>query len=92
MESGDTCYYRLANNKDLLFSTGNYAQYLVKTSKGKESEKERICIMGKTRDLFKKMRHQGTLHAKMGTTKDRNSVDLTEAEGFEKRWSRSSRP
>ena len=35
----DTCYYRQVNNKDLLFSTGNYAQYLVKTSKGKESEK-----------------------------------------------------
>ena len=37
--------------------------------------------MGKTRDLFKKMRDiKGTFHAKMGTIKDRNSMDLTEAE------------
>ena len=37
--------------------------------------------MGKTRDLFKKIRAtKGTLHAKMGTIKDRNSMDLTEAE------------
>ena len=37
--------------------------------------------MGKTRDLFKKIRHtKGTFHAKMGTIKDRNDMDLTEAE------------
>ena len=37
--------------------------------------------MGKTRDLFKKIRHtKGTFHAKMGTIKDRNGMDLTEAE------------
>ena len=43
--------------------------------------------MGKTRDLFKKTRHtKGTFHAKMGSTKDRNSMDLTEAEGIKKRW------
>ena len=42
--------------------------------------------MGKTRDLFKKIRHtKGTFHAKMGTMKDRNGMDLTEAEGI-KRW------
>jgi len=42
--------------------------------------------MGKTRDLFKKMRDtKGTLHAKMGTIKDRNGMDLTEAEDI-KRW------
>ena len=39
--------------------------------------------MGKTRDLFKK---KGTFHAKMGTIKDRNSMDLTEAEDIKKRW------
>ena len=39
--------------------------------------------MGKTRDLFKKMRDtKGTFHAKMGTIKDRNGRDLTEAEGL----------
>ena len=42
--------------------------------------------MGKTRDLFKKIRHtKGTFHAKMGTIKDRNGMDLTEAEGIKKR-------
>ena len=43
--------------------------------------------MGKTRDLFKKIRDtKGTFHAKMGTIKDRNGTDLTEAEDFKKRW------
>ena len=43
--------------------------------------------MGKTRDLFKKSRDtKGTLHAKMGTIKDRNGMDLTEAEDIKKRW------
>ena len=43
--------------------------------------------MRKTRDLFKKIRDtKGTFHAKMGTIKDRNSMDLTEAEDIKKRW------
>ena len=43
--------------------------------------------MGKTRDLFKKIRDtKGTFHAKMGTIKERNSMDLTEAENIKKRW------
>ena len=43
--------------------------------------------MGKTRYLFKKIRDiKGTFHAKMGTIKDRNSMDLTEAEDIKKRW------
>ena len=43
--------------------------------------------MGKTRDLFKKIRDtKGTLHAKMGSIKDRNAMDLTEAEDIKKRW------
>ena len=44
--------------------------------------------MGKTRDLFKKIRDtKGTYHAKMGTIKDRDvAIDLTEAEGIKKRW------
>ena len=43
--------------------------------------------MGKTRDVFKKIRDtKGTFHAKMGTTKDRNCMDLTEAEDIKKRW------
>ena len=58
--------------------------------------------MGKTRDDFKKSRNiKGTFHAKMGTIKDRNGMDLTEAEDIKKRWQeyteelykkRSSRP
>ena len=43
--------------------------------------------MGKTGDCFKKIRDpKGTFHAKMGTIKDRNSMDLTEAEDIKKRW------
>ena len=43
--------------------------------------------MGKTRDLFKKIRDtKGTFHAKMGSIKDRNSMELTEAEDIKKRW------
>ena len=50
----------------------------------KEIENSR---MGKTRDLFKKIRDtKGTFHAKMGTIKDRNGMDLTEAEDVKKRW------
>ena len=58
--------------------------------------------MGKTRDLFKKIRYtKGIFHAKMGTIKDRNGMDLIEAEDIKKRWQeyteelykkRSSRP
>ena len=43
--------------------------------------------MGKTRDIFKKIRDtKGTFHAKMGSIKDRNGLDLTEAEDIKKRW------
>ena len=43
--------------------------------------------IGKTRDLFKKIGDtKGTFHVKMGTTKDRNSMDLTEAEDIKKKW------
>ena len=43
--------------------------------------------MGKTRDLFKKIRDtKGTFHAKMSSIKDRNDIDLTEAEDIKKRW------
>ena len=43
--------------------------------------------MGKTRDLFKKIRNtRGTFHAKLGTIKDRNGMDLIEAEDIKKKW------
>ena len=51
----------------------------------KEIEKNKR--MGKTRDLFKKIRDtKGTFHAKMGSIKDKNSMDLPEAEDIKKRW------
>ena len=50
-------------------------------------EIEEYNRMGKTRDLFKKIRDtKGTFHAKMGSIKDRNGMDLTEAEDIKKRW------
>ena len=50
-------------------------------------EMEENNRMGKTRDLLKKIRDtKGTFHVKMGTIKDRNGVDLTEAEDIKKRW------
>ena len=49
-------------------------------------EKEEKNRMGKTRDLFKKIRDtKGTFHAKMGSIKDRNHMDLTEADDIKKR-------
>ena len=50
-------------------------------------ETEENNRMGKTRGLFKKIRDtKGIFHAKMGTVKDRNGMNITEAEDFEKRW------
>ena len=50
-------------------------------------EIEKNNRMGKTRDLFKKIRDtKGTFHAEMGSIKDRNGMDLTEAEDIKKRW------
>ena len=55
------------------------------SEKCKETEENNR--MGKTRDLFKKIRDtKGTFHAKMGIIKDRNGMDLTEAEDIKKRW------
>ena len=47
--------------------------------------------MGKTRDLFKKIRHtKGTFHAEMGSVKNRNGMDLKEAEDIKKRWQQNT--
>ena len=55
------------------------------SNKCKEIDKKNR--MGKTGDLFKKIRYtKGTFHAKMGTIKDKNHMDLTEAEDIKKRW------
>ena len=54
---------------------------------GQCKEMEENNRMGKTRDLFKKIiDNKGTFHAKLGTIKDRNGMDLTEAEDIKKRW------
>ena len=51
------------------------------------AKKEENNRIGKTRDLFKKIRDtKATLHTKMGTIKERNDMDLTEAEDIKKRW------
>ena len=51
------------------------------------AKKQRKIIQGKTRDVFKKIRDtKGTFHATMGSIKDRNGKDLTEAEDIEKKW------
>ena len=55
------------------------------SDQGKEIEENNR--MGNTRDLFKKIRDtKGTFHAKMGLIKDRNGMDLTEAEDIKRRW------
>ena len=53
----------------------------------KEMKKKKKNRMGKTRDLFKKIRDtKGVFHEKMSTIKDKNTMDLTEAEDIKKRW------
>ena len=55
-------------------------------------EREENNRMGKTRDLFKKIRDpKGTFHAKMGTIKDRNDMEIKEAEDIKKRWQKYTR-
>ena len=59
----------------------------INTSSAISAKKQRNNRKGKTKDLFKKIRDtKGTFHAKMGTIKDRNGMDLTEAEDIKKRW------
>ena len=72
--------------KDMLIWLQSY-----KEQKGEISDQckeiEENNRMGKTRDLFKKIRDtKGTFHAKMGSIKDRNGMDLKEAEDIMKRW------
>ena len=67
----------------LVYHCGFYLQI----SKDRCKEIEENNRMGKIRDLFKKIRDtKGTFHEKTGSTKDRNGMDLTEAEDIEKRW------
>ena len=60
--------------------------------RGQCKEIEENNRMGKTTDLFKKIRHtKGKFHVKMGTIKDRNGIDLSEAEEIKKRWQEYTR-
>jgi len=70
-----------------LLTSINYHEKAFFSDQCKEIEENNR--MGKTRDLFKKIRNiscKGTFHAKMGSIKDRNGMDLTEAEDIKKRW------
>ena len=59
----------------------------IRKSSSETKEIEENNRMGKTRHLFKKIRDtKGTFHVKMGSIKDRNGMDLTEAEDIKKRW------
>ena len=56
------------------------------------AKKQENNRMGKTRDLFRKIRDtKGTFHAKMGTIKDRNDMEIKEAEDIKKRWQKYTR-
>ena len=64
-----------------------YQEEIRKPSSAINAKKEENNRMGETKDLFKKIRDtKGIFHAKMGSIKDRNGMDLTEAEDIKKRW------
>ena len=68
-------------------SSKDYQGEIRKPSSVTKEKKQENNRMGKTRDVFKKVRDtKGTFHAKMGSIKDRNGMDLTEAEDIKKRW------
>ena len=78
------CLLRL--NKTYLFNFPNILVIIVKIS-DQCKEIEENNRMGKTRNLFKEIRDtKGTFHSKMGKIKNRNIMDLTEAEDIKKRW------
>ena len=80
---GEKERYKHLNADFQRIARGNRKAFL--TDQCKEIEEN--DRMGKTRDLFKKIRDtKGTFHAKMGTIKDRNGMDLTEAEEIKTRW------
>ena len=79
--------YKHLNTEFQRIARGDKKAFL--SNQGKEIEENNR--MGKTRDLFKKIRDtKGTFHAKMGTIKDRNGIDLKEAEDIKKRWQEST--
>ena len=80
---GEKERYALLNTKFQRIARRDEKAFLSEQCKGIEGNNR----MGKTRDLFKKSKDiKGTFHAKLGTIKDRNGMDLTEAEETKKRW------
>ena len=80
---GEKERYALLNTKFQRIARRDEKAFLSEQCKGIEGNNR----MGKTRDLFKKSKDiKGTFHAKLGTIKDRNGMDLTEAENIKKRW------
>ena len=78
-------FQRIARRVKKTFLNGYFL--ITKDSRKQRKETEENNRMGKTRALFKKIRHtKGIFHAKMGTIKDRNGMDLREAEDIKKRW------
>ena len=78
-------FQRIARRVKKTFLNGYFL--ITKDSRKQRKETEENNRMGKTRALFKKIRHtKGTFHAKMGTIKDRSRMDLPEAEEIKKRW------
>ena len=74
--------YKHLNTEFQRIARGDKKAFL--SNQGKEIDENR---MGKTRDLFKKIRDiKGTFHAKMGSIKDRNGIDLKEAKDIKKKW------
>ena len=80
---GEKESYTCVNAEFQRIARGDKKAFLSDQCKGIEEHNR----MGKTRDLFKKIRDtKGTFHAKMGSIKDRNGMDLTEADDIKKRW------
>ena len=80
---GEKERYKHLNAEFQRIARGDKKAFL--SDQGKEIEEKNR--MGKTRDLFKKIRDtKGTFHAKMGSIKDRNGMDLPEAEDIKKKW------
>ena len=80
-------HVKVLNSRVIVFGMKAFMRYLRLNEGNQCKEIEENNRMGKTRDLFKKIRDtKGTLHAKMGSIKDRNGMDLTEAEDIKKKW------
>ena len=84
---GEKARYKDLNAEFQRIARRDKKAFLSNRCKKKKKKIEENNRIGKTRDLFKKIRdNKGTFHAKMGSIKERNGMDLTEAEDIKKRW------